>query len=254
MRFGVCTGPDRVDAVLDAGYDYIEVGASGFGGLEVAEDLSGYEYRGIEATNVFFPREIRLFGPEATPWEPYTERTIERASKLGVKTMVVGSGGARQIPEGHDVAACEADFVKIAGQMAKMAEPYGIAIAVEPLNAKECNLGNDQGKLARALADQGCGYCVDTFHLLHWWAGLTPMEPSPSKRFLNDQIPFLPVHVHLSDFPARSWPKKEDVVVKACIDRLLELGYDGRMSLECSLAWPEDLKPALEAMKALTGN
>lgn len=251
MRFGLCCGPERASEALKAGFDFVEVPAALL--ADVGSDQLeswGREFR-PEATNLFFPSGVRLFGPEATDWRPVASRTIRAAANAGVRVMVLGSGGARRTPEGWDPSDAEREFVAVAEELQKMADPFGVRIAPEPLNAEECDVWNDQGALARALAERGVGYCLDSYHLLHWWRRREPQAESPSRGFLEEQVPHAPLHVHWANFPFRSWPKAGDRAAEAIAERLSSVGYDARVSLECRIEWPADAEPALLALRGL---
>lgn len=226
MRFGVCGGLDLAPRVLTAGFDYIEVGASGF---TMREDFEASEYRSLnaEACNLFFPGTIKLFGSDATPYLEYAQKAVDRAHAIGIRHMVIGSGNSRRAPEGIDPGEAERRFVEIVGEIADYARPRGIVIAPESLNRSETNVGNDLGRLAYALRARGAGYTADSYHVLYEWnadGGLG--EPD-----WETQIPFAPDHVHVGDLP-RNAPEPNDPLVLGFAARLRALGYDGRISLE----------------------
>ncbi|MCX7799078.1 MAG: sugar phosphate isomerase/epimerase [Fimbriimonadales bacterium] len=251
MRFGLCCGPDRAPDALRAGFDYSELPAAPLAELR-PEELKSLAREALpEATNLFFSGSVRLYGPGAADWRPIAERTIRAAAGAGVRVMVLGSGGARRAPEAWTAEQAERQFLLVAEELQRMAEPFGIRIAPEPLNADECDVWNDQGALARALAERGVGYCLDSYHLLHWWRRSEPEAERPSRRFLEEQIPHAPVHAHWANFPFRSWPKHGDPAAQAVAERLRTVGYDGRVSLECRLEWPSDAEPALLALRGL---
>ncbi len=254
MRFGVCCSASQVPEALAAGFDCAEVAAAALGDLEPDAFEALRSVGRVESSNLFFGGGVRLYGPDETDWRSAARRTIEAAAWLGVKTMVLGSGGARRAPDGWSVARAERAFVEVAAELQSMASEFGVTVAPEPLNADECDVWNDQGALARALAERGLGYCLDTYHLLHLWRRREPDAEVPSPEFLKEQIPWAPVHAHWANFPCRSWPKAGDRAVAAVASRLREVGYEGRVCLECRLEWPGDLAPALDALrKAFAG-
>jgi len=226
MKFGVCCGIEDASTVLGVGFDYVELGANSLG-----DDTRRYSGVPIEATNLFFPGSIHLFGRDATPYLDLARATVDRAAAIGVEVMVIGSGAARKAPEGLDMDATEREFLLIAAAIQAHAKQYGITIAPESLNQSETNIGNDLGCLARGLKYAGVGYTADSYHVLYEWRADFPDEEFPSKAHWEDQIPFAPSHVHIADLP-RYAPKPNDPMVSGFADRLLELGYDGRVSLE----------------------
>ena len=226
MRFGVCCGLEDTGVVLDAGYDYVELGAH-----TLRDETDPYFGLPIEATNLFFSGSIRLFGSDATPYLDVARLTVDRAAHLGVKTMVIGSGGARKAPDGTDLCIAENEFLLIAAAIQDHAKQYSITIAPESLNRKETNIGNDLGRFASCLKFAGVGYTADSYHVLSEWKAEDPRESAPSADYWADQIPFAPSHVHIANLP-RFAPKPEDPMMQGFVHRLLELGYDGRVSLE----------------------
>lgn len=226
MRFGVCCGIEDADVVLGAGFDYLELGASSLG-----EDPRRYEGLPVEATNLFFPNAVKLFGREATPYLDVARATVDRAARLGVQTMVIGSGASRKAPDGVDMEVAEREFLLIAASIGDHAKQYGITIAPESLNRSETNIGNDLGCLARGLRYAGVGYTADSYHVLYEWHEDFPIEPYPRAEHWAEQLPFAPSHVHIADLP-RHAPRPNDLMVQGFAARLHELGYDGRVSLE----------------------
>ncbi|HVT10855.1 MAG TPA: sugar phosphate isomerase/epimerase family protein [Fimbriimonadaceae bacterium] len=245
MRFGVCADLADAPAILDAGFDYVEVGASGFSGFEETWDREKYAGVPILATNLFFDGRIQLFGEDRTPYREYAERTISRAADLGVPVMVVGSGAARHAPEGFDG---DRAFIDLVAELSEIAKPMGVSLAPESLNRSETNTGNDLRSLALGLRDRGVGYTADSYHILYEWdaddrlAGLREL-------FLV-QVPFAPTHVHIADLP-RLGVSGEDDMLWAFAMRLKELGYAGNVSLECAREANFDYAGALRALRAL---
>lgn len=242
MRFGVCCGLDEAPLALSLGYDYVELGASA---IAAAPDLAPYRNLTIEATNLFFPASIQLFGAEPDAYRSYAPVAIERAASLGVRVMVVGSGNSRRAPHGIAPDVAEARFAEVARDLQTMATPHGITIAPESLNRSETNVGNDLGALAHGLRAEGVAYTADLYHIL-FEANADGKPPN-----LAEQVPFAPAHVHLADLP-RFAPAVDDESVIAFAHRLRDVGYAGRISLECQRPNPlEDLTKGLATMRAL---
>jgi sugar phosphate isomerase/epimerase len=233
MRIGLCCGLDVAPTAREAGFDYVEVATSGYA---TKDEFDPAEYRivGAEASNVFFPGSIRLFGDQATPWRDYVDRALERASQIGIAVVVIGSGAARTAPEGVDPRDAEQRFVEIAAQIAARGREYGIPVAPESLGRAETNVGTDLGRLARLLADKGVGYTADSYHVLYEWRE-DGGDGVPAEAMWEEQVPFLPVHVHLGGLP-RVAPWEDDSLMRGFAARLQALGYDGRVSVEASLA------------------
>ncbi len=244
MRFGVCCGLSEADEVLAAGFDYVELPAQ-----QILAHEDEFLRLRPEATNLFFPGAIKLFGPERTPYLEYATRVIEAASRVGVSVMVVGSGGSRRAPEDLATGDAEAAFARVAAELALIAEPHGIQIAPESLNRAETNVGNNLGRFSQSLRDLGVGYTADSYHVIAEWV-FDGNEPAAPIEHWRDQVPYLPTHVHFGD-RARVDPAPGDPDVELFVQRLKELGYNGRVSLECRRRDNQDLAAALSDLKTL---
>jgi len=251
LRFGICGGLDVAPRALAAGFDYMEVGVSGFA-LSDGFDAEEYRAARAEAANLFFPGTIRLFGSERTPFRGYAEQAVARAAEIGLRVMVIGSGGSRRAPEGVDIGRCEAEFPRIAGEIAELARPHGIVVAPESLNRAETNVGNDLGRLATDLRSAGAGYTADSYHVLSEWDA--EGRAVPLDEWMRRQLPHCPDHVHVGDLP-RNAPDPEDSMMQAFAARLKELRYDGRISLEAKRRddSDEELRRVLDNLRKLFG-
>lgn len=215
MKFGVCCGLDRARAVVDAGFDYLEMAA---GDIWKCEDLSVYRGFRIETTNLFFASHINLYS-EQPNYRPYAEELFGKVATLGVKLMVVGSGWVRVAPEGVNPGVAEARFCEIIAELAEMAKPWGLTLAPENLNHKETNVGNDLAQFSANLDKLGVPFTADTYHVLcegkSWSEALTQV----------------PAHVHISN-RERNAPKADDREMIEFAAALKRLGYEGRVSIE----------------------
>jgi hypothetical protein len=121
-----------------------------------------------------------------------------------------------------------------------------VEIAPESLRREETNVGNYLGDLARMLQFKGIGYTADSFHVVHQ-PGASPGDAS----FWAHELPHAPAHVHISTAD-RTWRVSEERDLKMFSMRLLELGYGGRVSLECK--WEDfeaELPVALAQVRGL---
>lgn len=236
---------------MEAGFDYVE---SGLAALAAAHDLSVYRDVPLEATNLFFPHSIRLFGVERTPYLDYAREALERAAMVGVQISVVGSGGVRRAPEDGDLQEYDEEFADIAAELADIAEEFGITLAPESLNRSETNVGNDLASLARRLADRNVAYTADSYHVLYEWNAENPGRSAPGDEVWTVQVPFRPAHVHVATLP-RVVPAPDDPKLLGFVSRLRTLGYDQRVSLECQRGSSSDeLRSALGSLKSLFGS
>ncbi|MBQ6946982.1 MAG: sugar phosphate isomerase/epimerase [Clostridia bacterium] len=233
MRFGVCTKPEQLQAVIDAGYDYIELSLMW---LAAMEEEAYLQFRKMleaspvkaETTNCFFPREILLVGPEADHKrvENYTKQALARAADLGIRICVMGSGAARNIPEGFDPKEAEEQLIQVLRQTGDIAQTYGITIALEPLREKETNLINTVAQglaLCRKVNHPAVKCLADFYHVLCSEESMDAIENAGE----------MLVHTHLACYD-RAIPSNEaDVALcETWAAALKKCGYEGRISLE----------------------
>jgi len=244
MKFGVCCSLAEAPVVLAAGFDYVELPS-----FEIAADtFNPARYHGqiTPVTNLFFPGGFDLYQDD---WQTYCQRLFPRANTLGIRTMVVGSGGARKAKDGQNPAEVEAEFVRIVSEMQNIAADSDITLAPESLNRKETNVGTSLGQLATALGQNNCQYTADSYHVLQEAEADNELDDLPG--LMEREMPSTPTHVHLGDLP-RSPPVADDPHIQAFVSRLQSLNYTGLVSLECR--WTDlraQLPTALQSLKHL---
>lgn len=255
LQFGVCTTlPHAKDAVA-AGFDYVELPAQLFKGTETLCDLNPLKGLPLPVVNLFFPGNVRLFTEEGRAfWPDYSRRVMERAASVGVKTIVLSNGHSRTAPEHMNLDQAEDEFAKLCGDLQKLARKFHLTLAPSNVSHTESNVGNDLAALMKRLEKHHVHACADAYHLLEEWdeEGREHDKKAPSESYWKQQIPSLPVHVHMASFPARTAPKAEDPFLKGFVKRLTTLGYKGRVSLECKFITPAmEMPQALRDIRAL---
>lgn len=248
IQVGICLAPDRI-AEISPGYDFCEPAVGELQAQCSAEAFAPIAERmthlvpHVRALNCFIPGDLKIVGPDVT-WEPleaYATTAIARAAQVGANTIVFGSGGARRIPDGYSRAKAWGQLVRFADMCGQCAAKHGLVIAIEPLNHTECNVVNsylegvalakdvDRPRSVRVLAD--------IYHFM--------MDGEP----LDDiqQEPDWLTHVHLADTDRR-FPGSGSYPLERLFAILDEVGYRGRVSIECS--WGNDL--ADESARALS--
>jgi len=206
VRIGLCCGPGERIRALELGFDYVEHPAA-------AAEHS-------ETTNLFFPTDVRIYGPDADGLGR-GKAIIRAAAPRGVRLMVLGSGDVR-------TGGSEAEFYDLAANLDRFAQTLDMRVAPENLNSGETDVGTSLPVLARALAARGAPFTADTYH-----AQVEAGVPRAGLDFWREQVPFAPAHVHFASFDRRV-PSEDDRSLRAFAARLRELGYEGRASLECT--------------------
>ena len=180
MRYGVCSGMDkygRVALIKEAGFDYIEAGFSGISREddEVFErfkaELIKNDIR-CEAANGFLPRDYKVLGDvyDEEKIKAYIEKGMARGEQIGLKTVVFGSGGAREIPEGMSYTEAFSGLAKfLKNVVSPIAAKHGITVVIEPLRKDECNIINTVKEGVLLALMSGCDNIFglgDIYHMI----------------------------------------------------------------------------------------
>lgn len=261
MRFGVCCGLDneeRVKIAAECGYDYIECGFQMFAGA-TEEQLKEWEERekkyGIycEATNCFLPNSHKVTGEDVDydKIKEFVARGMKNSARMGVKTVVFGSSGARNIPEGFSYAKAVSQMGYFLREIASPeAAKYGITVVTEPLQKAETNMINTvkEGVMLAVLAGkENVKGLADLFHMAQCG------DTAEDIRFLSGSIH----HAHISnpegkDGRKRIYPASADEYdYKSFVDALCEGGCE-RCSIEADVQdFETDAKKAIEVLRSL---
>jgi sugar phosphate isomerase/epimerase len=260
MRFGCCVGTrEQIDILARAGYDFCELPAAAVhpfeddaAALPALRELEQAPLR-AEAFNVLVPPQLPLVGPnvDAEALRTYLGRAFARMVRLGAQVVVLGSGGARRIPDGLPRNQA---LEQLAGSLALVldeANRAGITVALEHLNRKETNVFNSvvesqqfieqehtpdtDPEESETLAGDGMRLLVDLHHL--------ELEHEPLEHVID--AGGLIAHVHVADGGRRA-PGVGGYDYTGFMTVLHKVGYNRRISAECS--W-EDL--AAQAAGAL---
>ena len=109
MKLGVCTGFENIEKAAAVGFSFVECNLSQLAAMndEEFEKLQGRAAAfpiPVLRCNGFMPGEIKVTGPlrDEQQLRGYLDKALQRASAVGVKVAVFGSGVARAVPEGWD--------------------------------------------------------------------------------------------------------------------------------------------------------
>lgn len=250
-QIGVCVDPDRFEAAQAAGFDYVETNASKVAALtnEEFEKLAAQVARlriPLAASMSFVPAAIKLTGPDVDPARQmaFVTTTLGRLKRLGVKVVVLGSGGARRVPDGFSKDEAFSQLVDFCRRTAPIARENGITIVVEPLRRQETNIINTAREglaLVRAVDRPEIKLLVDYYHLT---------EEGESPDVISDAGPLL-AHAHIANPKGRVFPLDADESPYAdFFSNLCKIGYAGRMSIEASTTdFPSQAPLALAMLK-----
>lgn len=120
--------------------------------------------------NIFFPGSIKIAGPDVNEARVlgYADTVFSRAKKAEIGLIVLGSGGARRIPENYDTAKAKNDFVLLCRKLSVVAAKYEIMIALESLQSAETNFLvslNSAAEIVRSVDQTNFRLNADIFHM-----------------------------------------------------------------------------------------
>lgn len=244
IKFGCCgsminphidkIGIDIIEDLSKIGYDYIELSLrdivelskNGFIKLKKRINDSGIK---CEVCNNFFPLDIKLTGMHRNTSElsKYLEISIQRASELGVKVIVLGSPKSKNIPNGFEKEKAWEQMLESVYIINSFIQKENIIVVIEPVNSHESNFittTEEALRLVKEINLNNIRLLVDYFHFAIEKEDLKIIEIS--KEFLK--------HIHFSRTKKRSFPKKisEDRCYTAFIDKIKTINYDNRISIE----------------------
>jgi D-psicose/D-tagatose/L-ribulose 3-epimerase len=234
MRFGCCVAADQIDILARAGYDFCELPAAAVqpfeddaAALPALRALADAPLR-PEAFNVLVPAKLPLVGPQVDrdALRAYLRRTFGRMVQLGGVVAVLGSGGARRIPEHmpREQALDQlADSLALAADEAGRA---GIELALEHLNRGECNVFTSVAECQSFIERRGLTglrLLADLHHL--------ELEHEPLAD-VSAAAPLL-AHVHVADGGRRA-PGLGGYNYPGFMQALRSIGYDRRICAECT--------------------
>ena len=263
ILFGACRGAGDAKLMASVGYDFWEWGAgSAFDPSKDGEwwkkqrDLILSQPIPLRSCNGFIPGSFRLTGPKAD-FEPalkYAETALRRAEEAGVKTVVFGSGGARNVPcvfgpeqkERPDVEKGYVQYTDFCRALCKRVADIRTTVVIEPLRPNESNIINYvwQGvQICRDVDSPRLKQLADIFHM---------MAGREDARSIVGAAKWLR-HCHIASCPSRQFPgfdPKDADRFRPYFDALRAIGYTGGVSCECGWGKKEDLAKNLETALA----
>lgn len=242
MRIGCCAysrdrsvdpvGLASIPVIQKLGYDYVELTLSGLASLSeqgFQEVLDTLAESGIscEVCHGFFPSSLRLTGPDvdAGKIRDYLEKALPRARKAGAGILVLGSPGARNIPEGFSKAKAYEQLKELCVMMEPYAAKEDMIVAIEPLNYGESNIINTVAEGYQLVRDAGQPHIKLLADYFHWVRNGEPLE------ILKEAAPVL-VHTHFAENENRAFPCTDKEIYRSFVRELQSAGYDARISME----------------------
>ncbi len=234
MRFGICAPLEAASAVREAGWDFVEENVQAllqgtlpddqWTGMDRAKATS----LPVPAANCLVPADLKITGPDADSHalRAYMQCVVRRAAEVNISTLVFGSGGARNVPDGFGRDQARNQIITFAKMAAPIAKQNDITLVVEHLNKGECNIINSLTEAmtyVRAVAHPNFQCLLDSYHF--WLENETLVSLRESIRAIR--------HVHLADTEGRVAPGESGKSDYKPIFRILkELNYRGLISVE----------------------
>ena len=267
ILFGACRPLSDTPLMKSVGYDFVE---NSFGAMFLPEKGEEDWKRQKEAImsaalplrscNGFLPGKFRLTGKDAD-WDPilkYAEVGCRRADEVGLKTVVFGSGGARNVPvtyhaggkvecpKGFEVERGRDQYAEFCKVLADRIAGCSVTVVIEPLRPNESNIVNYVWQGLQIVEEVGSPRIRQLADIFHMMMG---REPAESIVKAGDRL----MHCHIADWKTRQFPghdPEQTCRLKPYFDALKAIGYAGGVSCECGWGEPADLAKNLE--KALT--
>ena len=236
MKIGICAPPQYWQAAKELGYDYSEWNFSVTAGYtpeqfkQVLEQKQALDWS-IPSMNGFFPGGFMMFGEDRAQIESWTREYAKagfaRAAEFGADVAVMGSGYARNVPDGMEIAQAKERFAALMYILGEEGKQYGVRVAIEPLRRAETNFLHtlwEGAEICDMVDHSSVGL---TFDIFHFWSGGEPMENIEKyKKHI--------FHAHIARPQAdRLAPTEADTA--DCLvyrDALRAIGYDDKISLE----------------------
>lgn len=236
MKIGICAPPQYWEAAKNVGYDHVEWNFSvtaTYTEEQMKEYIALKDSLGllIPSFNGFFPGGHPMFDDDQAGIEAwvreYAKDGFARAARFGADVAVMGSGYARNIPEGMEPARAKERFARLMYILGEQGKAAGVRVAIEPLQAKETNFLHtleEGAEICDMVAHSHVGLTLDIFHI---WAGGEPLyNIEKFKQYI--------FHAHIARPQAdRKAPTIEDLA--DCLvwrDAMRAIGYDDKISLE----------------------
>lgn len=179
FNYGVCIGAteqEKIKAAAKAGCKFVEPPFFGFENMR-EEDIKDFGAlvrdlgMTVSSANCFLPGSIKIVGPERDEIKikEYFATVFEKAAPLGIKSVIFGSGGARNVPSGYPREKAKEEIVSFLSEIVlPFAKKYDTVIGIEELNSGETNIINTCGEAmeyVRAACDSHIALLVDLYHV-----------------------------------------------------------------------------------------
>jgi len=254
MKLGICSSPAEAAVLPDGAVDFIEANVQNFL-VPLQEDAAFAPHAEAAASskfpvysaNCFLPGSLKSTGPEVDfgALEAYAATAFARAERVGMKVVVFGSGGSRQVPEGFAPERAWEQFAEVLRRIGPLAAGHGVTVVVEPLGRGECNFLNtvvEGARMIREVWHPAIRLLADFYHMMR-------NEEDPAS--LGGVVELL-AHTHAAEKEKRTAPGIAGDDFRPFLAPLRAGGYAGALALECSFpnGHAADVPRALATLRA----
>lgn len=235
--------------ILNCGYDFAE------SSVGLIMNISDEDFEKVIESNVkikicncFIPSEYKIVEDTPEMWARI-EKSLWRMNKLCTEIVVLGSGGARTIPENMDFCEGVSRIENFLIKCNRLAQKYNITIALEPLNHKETNFMltvRSAYELTEKLKLSNIKIIADIFHMY---------VEKEDFSVINKTAQSI-CHVHINNPFTRTCPtNKKNEVIEDFATALKKSGYDKTVTIESSFEnFSEEIKEALVYLREVFSN
>lgn len=195
--------------------------------------------------NVFFPSQQKIAGPDVNEKRvlAYADSVFMRAKKAGVSLIVLGSSGARRLPDGYDQEKAKVEFAALCKKLAISAKEYEVTIALESLETSETNFLitlKSAADVVRLVNHPNFRLNADIFHM---------MREGESAQSIVDAADVL-TYCEVAEKETRSFPGVKGDDFKPYFRALKKAKFKGKIFIEGSTKNPS--KDVPQAYRYLT--
>ena len=232
---GANGGLARANEVYQAGGDYVLESVGRF--LKPSEPEAAFEAQlklleqsplPVLSCNSFLRGDqLRCVGPNAQTDQVlrFAETAFRRAQRAGVKYIVFGSNKSRHKPDDWTKEQVDEQFVPLLQRMGTLAGEHDVVVAVENLQAKECNYLTrlrEVGAIIQAVDHRNVRMLADLYH--------ASCMQDPAEDLLN--YGHLVDLVEIAEAQGRTAPGVHGQDFSHYFDALREVDFSGPIEIE----------------------
>ena len=175
---GMATSLENDSLLYAAGFRLIGTTVSDLISPSIEENNFRQKFEKVKALqcsvimcNVLFPATLKIAGPKVEEKSvlDYLHQVGSRAKQMGIRNLILGSGGARRLPDDYDKEEAMHEFIKLAKKMAEVVKQYDVTLILENLNSTETNFINtlkDAAFIVRAVDHPNFRLNADIYHMM----------------------------------------------------------------------------------------